>query len=194
MISLRGGLLQPMLRDADLLLRLLSEADIEALWAAGQAADIGRYTSIEWPFTPDAARRLIAEANMACDSGTAARFAVICGTDTSMPLFAGSASLLHIYSQRADAEVGYWLDPRARGRGLARRSVRLLCDWAFVSLRLHRLHLLVDLDNARSHAVARASGFYPLGRELWRHPTDRTKDLECLVYERLLSSVVATKQ
>jgi RimJ/RimL family protein N-acetyltransferase len=187
MIPLRGGLLQPMLQEGDLLLRPLSEGDIEALWAAGQAADIGRYTSIEWPFTPDAARRLIAEANLAWDSGTAARFAVISGTDTPMPLFAGTASLVHIYPQRADAEVGYWLDPRARGMGLARRSVRLLCDCGFGSLRLHRLHLLIDLDNARSHAVARVSGFYPLGRELWRHPTDRAKDLECLAYERLMA-------
>ncbi len=176
---------QPMLRDGDLLLRPLCGDDIEALWAAGQATDIGRYTSIAWPFTPDAARCLIAEAQAAWEAGTGARFAIILDAATSAPLFAGTASLLHIYPERADAEVGYWLAPRARGRGLARRSVGLLCDWAFMSLRLQRLHLLVDLDNAPSHAVALASGFGPQGREIWRHPDDRTRDVECLTYERL---------
>jgi RimJ/RimL family protein N-acetyltransferase len=178
----------PMLRDGDLLLRPLCDDDVEALWAAGQAADIGRYTSIAWPFTHDAARCLIVEAQAAWDAGTGARFAIIFDPDTATPLFAGTVSLLHIYPERADAEVGYWLDPRARGRGVARRSVSLLCDWAFASLRLQRLHMLVDLDNAPSHAVALASGFGPRGRELWRHPNDRTKDAECLAYERLAPS------
>lgn len=184
---------QPMLRDGDLLLRPLRGDDVEALWAAGQAADIGRYTSIAWPFTLDAARCLIAAAQAAWGAGTGARFAIILDAATAAPLFAGTASLLHIYPERADAEVGYWLDPQARGRGLARRSVSLLCDWAFTSLRLRRLHLLVDLDNAPSHAVALASGFGPQGRDFWRHPNDRTKDVECLAYEQLAPSGAGSK-
>jgi RimJ/RimL family protein N-acetyltransferase len=175
---------QPTLRAGDLTLRPLRPDDAPSLHAAGQAEDIGRYTSITWPFTPAAARDLIADAEAGWLAGTAARFAIIVATGEGDPLFAGTASLLHIYPERANAEVGYWLGPAARGRGLGRRAVALLCDWALGLLSLRRLHLLVDLDNAASHAVARACGFRPSGEEQWRHPTDPRKDAVCLVYER----------
>jgi RimJ/RimL family protein N-acetyltransferase len=47
----------------------------------------------------------------------------------------------------------------------------------------------VDLDNAASHAVARACGFRPTGRVPWSHPTDPSKDAICLAYERLAEAV-----
>src|SRR4051812_46901243 len=83
---------QPTLRDGDLLLRPLRGDDIAALWAAGQAADIGHYTSIAWPFTPDAARCLIAEAQATWAAGSGARFAIITDSAAAAPLFAGTAS------------------------------------------------------------------------------------------------------
>jgi RimJ/RimL family protein N-acetyltransferase len=180
---------QPTLRDSDLLLRPLRPADAPVLWIAGQAEDIGRYTSIVWPFTLDAAERLIADAVVDWAAETAARFAIIHALPGEPELFAGTASLLHIFPARADAEVGYWLGEDGRGRGLARRAVALLCDWALGPLGLRRLHLMVDLDNAASHAVARACGFRPMGQVPWAHPTDRNKDAICLAYERLAEGV-----
>jgi ribosomal-protein-alanine N-acetyltransferase len=176
---------QPTLRSGDLLLRPLRSDDAPALWAAGQAEDIGRYTSVAWPFTLAAAEQLIATATADWAAGTAARFAIIYTPAEQPALFAGTASLLHIYPEQSDAEVGYWLGTAARGRGLARRAVALLCAWAQGALRLRRLHLLVDLDNAASHAVALACGFRPTGHVPWSHPTDASKDATCLAYERL---------
>lgn len=180
---------QPTLRAGDLLLRPLGPDDAPALWAAGQAEDIGRYTSIAWPFTRAAAAELIAAANADWAAGRAARFAIVLAAPGAPDLFAGTASLLHFYPERGDAEVGYWLGEAARGRGLTRRAVALLCDWALGPLGLRRLHLLVDLDNAASHAVARACGFRPIGEQHWSHPTDPAKDAICLAYERLADAV-----
>lgn len=179
----------PALRDGDLLLRPLHLADATALWSTGQSEDIGRYTSIAWPFTPAAAERLIADAAADWVAGSAARFAIIHTPPGELALFAGTVSLLHIFPERADAEVGYWLGDAARGRGLARRAVVLLCDWALGSLGLRRLHLMVDLDNAASHAVALACGFRPTEHVHWSHPTDPSKDAICLAYERLAEVV-----
>ena len=176
---------QPTLRSGDLLLRPLRPDDAPALWAAGQAEDIGRYTSIAWPFTLNSAGQLIAAANADWAASTAARFAIIHAPADQPVLFAGTASLLHIYPGRSDAEVGYWHSAAARGRGLARRAVALLCDWALGPLGLRRLHLLVDLDNGPSHAVAVACGFRPTGEQHWSHPIDPGKDAICLAYERL---------
>jgi ribosomal-protein-alanine N-acetyltransferase len=176
---------QPALRDGDLLLRPLRPDDAPALWAVGQSEDIGHYTSIAWPFTPAAAEHLIAAATADWAAGTAARFAIIHTPADQLALFAGTASLLHLFLDQSDAEVAYWLSPAARGRGLARRAVALLCDWAQGPLGLRRLHLLVDLDNAASHAVALACGFRPTVQVPWSHPTDPGKDAICLAYERL---------
>lgn len=172
---------QPALQGEGVRLRALGPADSGALWAAGQAEDVGRYTSIAWPFTRAAATLLIAEAEAGWLAGTTARFAIIGLPDERL---VGMVSLLHLYPERGDAEVGYWLGEAGRGRGLARRAVTLLCDWAFTALRLRRLHLMVDLDNEASHGVARACGFVPVGEVFWAHPTDRNKDGPCLLYER----------
>jgi RimJ/RimL family protein N-acetyltransferase len=63
--------------------------------------------------------------------------------------------------------------------------VSLVCDWAFEALGLGRLHLMVDLDNDASHAVALACGFTPVGEIFWEHPTDASKSAVCLRYERV---------
>ena len=175
---------QPTLRGDGFVLRPMVPSDARALQAAGQGDDIGRYTSLPWPFSLPAAEELIADAEADWRAGAAARFAIIVA-GAGEQAFAGTASLLHIFSERADAEVGYWLAESARGRGLARRAVALLCDWALGSFGLRRLHLLVDLDNGGSHAVARSCSFQPIGEVLWQHPTDKGKDAVCLAYERL---------
>lgn len=165
-------------------LRPFRHDDVEALWQVGQAEDIGHYTSIAWPFTRAAAELLIAEAETGWQAGSMARFAIVGWPEERV---VGTVSLLHIYPERRDAEVGYWLGTAGRGRGLARRAVALVCDWAFRSLGLQRLHLMADLDNEASQAVALACGFVLVGEVFWEHPTDRSKDATCLLYERVVS-------
>ena len=56
-------------------------------------------------------------------------------------------------------EVAYWVLPSARGRGVARRALCVLSDWAFDRLGLHRLELLHATANLGSCRVAGAAGF-----------------------------------
>jgi [ribosomal protein S5]-alanine N-acetyltransferase len=62
-----------------------------------------------------------------------------------------------------EAEVGYWLLAAARGRGIARRAVRLLCTWSFDECRLDRLQLATLPGNVASETVAKACGFHRKG-------------------------------
>jgi RimJ/RimL family protein N-acetyltransferase len=57
------------------------------------------------------------------------------------------------------AELGYWLVPAARGRGVGRAAVSLLADWAFAKLQLDRLEITTTPDNAAALALARSLGF-----------------------------------
>jgi RimJ/RimL family protein N-acetyltransferase len=71
-------------------------------------------------------------------------------------------------------ELGYWLVPAARGRGLATRAVRLALAWMFEDLGLERAEIATTPDNAPSLALARRLGFAEEGQlrgrdvEEWR--------------------------
>ena len=55
------------------------------------------------------------------------------------------------------AQIGYWLTPKSRGRGVATRAVVQLTNWLF-HLGARRVRLTVVDDNAASVAVARGGG------------------------------------
>lgn len=55
-------------------------------------------------------------------------------------------------------QFGYWLDPRARGRGFATRAATLLTRWLF-ELGAARVVLKIVVGNDASAAVARRAGF-----------------------------------
>jgi len=65
--------------------------------------------------------------------------------------------------QSGRAEMSYWVFPPFRGRGLAARGVKLLCEWAFADLNVARLELYIEPDNLASRAVARGAGFVEEG-------------------------------
>jgi RimJ/RimL family protein N-acetyltransferase len=63
----------------------------------------------------------------------------------------------------ADGEIGYWVAPDARGRGVATRAVTLLRDWARDELGLERMVMRIHPDNVVSCRVAEKAGFVDTG-------------------------------
>jgi RimJ/RimL family protein N-acetyltransferase len=68
-------------------------------------------------------------------------------------------------------EVGYWVMPSARGRGVAGLALTAMADWLFAQ-GLHRLELVHSVDNEPSCRVAAKARFDPEGtlREALLHP------------------------
>ena len=60
---------------------------------------------------------------------------------------------------RQQAEIGYWVAPWARRRGVATAAVRAMSGWAFANAGVVRLELLTDWANVGSQRVALAAGF-----------------------------------
>jgi RimJ/RimL family protein N-acetyltransferase len=87
--------------------------------------------------------------------GEHASWAVTDDTDRLL----GSVSLHHIAHEHAATQIGYWVSPWARGRGVATGAVRLAVSYAFTELGLVRVALYHAVENVASCRVAGASGF-----------------------------------
>lgn len=85
-----------------------------------------------------------------------------CAADT-YDACVGSFGLMSIDLAAGSAEVGYWVHPAARGRGVATTAVRLVCAYAFGELGLRRVDLRAASTNAASRRVAERAGFRPTG-------------------------------
>ena len=73
-------------------------------------------------------------------------------------------------------EIGYWVAPEARGRGLAGRALALMSRWALTQGGLQRLDLQAALDNAASIRAAERCGYVREGtlRRAWYRSPERT--------------------
>jgi RimJ/RimL family protein N-acetyltransferase len=80
-------------------------------------------------------------------------------TDETEKPFLGHVMLHSLAWPHRRAEVGYWLVPAARGRGIGGTAVDLLVDWAFAELPLDRIEITTTPDNAAARALAGRLGF-----------------------------------
>jgi ribosomal-protein-alanine N-acetyltransferase len=78
-------------------------------------------------------------------------------------------------SEHGVGEVGCCVVPAARGRGIATEALRLLTDWSFTTLGLHRVQVFVATENTPALALAKAAGFEREGvlRSYWEIDGER---------------------
>jgi RimJ/RimL family protein N-acetyltransferase len=76
----------------------------------------------------------------------------------------GSISIHRIDRVQDDGEIGYWIAPSARGRGLAAQAADAACRWAFEDLGLQRIQLFHAVENVASGRVAEKARFTCEGR------------------------------
>ncbi len=88
-------------------------------------------------------------------SGVRATWAIL---EPGSDVYRGQVNLHHIDSEHARGELGIWLAPQVRGRGLARNALRLISGWLFAG-GLKRVHLLTDPANEAMIRSAAAAGF-----------------------------------
>jgi RimJ/RimL family protein N-acetyltransferase len=93
------------------------------------------------------------------DAWSAERTASWAVTDTDTGEVLGRVALREIVLADGKAELGYWMLPEARGRGIAPRAVTALTRWAFDGIGLHRLELDHAVGNDASCRVAHKAGF-----------------------------------
>jgi RimJ/RimL family protein N-acetyltransferase len=156
----------------ELLLRPWREGDAADVLAALRDPETAQWNPVAPALDLGGARAwTVARADWS--AGTHASFAV---TDRATGALVGSVSLHRI--QGDEASIGYWTVAAARGRGVATAAVRLVTDWAFGPLRLHRIELCHAVANVASCRVAERAGYPWEGtlRESHRYGDGRRHD------------------
>ena len=164
------------LRDGEVALLPVGTEVAALVLAASHDPEITRWTQVPRDLTLLDAGLITAGWTM--PSTTTARFQV------SLAEVAPIGMVTVWINAEDEAEVGYWLLATARGRGIGRRAVRLLCTWAFEVCGLERardsrpgqrpshpfevcglarLQLATLPGNVASERVAQACGFHREG-------------------------------
>jgi RimJ/RimL family protein N-acetyltransferase len=149
---------EPPLTDGVVTLRPWGEpGDVEAITTACNDRAIAEFLDlIPSPYTEDDAREYIAVTRQGWAEGTTTNFAI---TDAETTEAVGSLGVRWAEPDQGVVEVGYWVAPQARGRGLCTRAVRLVSRWLIADHGVERIQLRADEQNAASRKVAEKAGF-----------------------------------
>jgi RimJ/RimL family protein N-acetyltransferase len=157
--------------DGPLVARVVEERDIPVVAPAFRDPGIGGENGMP-PFDEDELRRVWREQiPQLRERGVLFPYVI---EDTSDGSIAGGLTLRHFDPMRGVIEVGYWLFPEARGRGLATRATRAMAREAFAS-GISRIEANVRIGNDASERVLERAGFTREGvkRRLLRHGDGR---------------------
>src|SRR5436190_5073143 len=134
-------------------IRALRDEDAEAFAAATHDPEIVAHSGLPSPHSPDSARELLHRYNASGD------FVQVAIADAGTDALLGTVILFNVTRHEARCEVGFWLVPDARGRGVATTAVGLICDWAIRAWGIERFDAHSDVDNPGAHAVLERNGF-----------------------------------
>ena len=142
------------LRAAGVLLRPLRAADARPFAAAFRDdPELGRLLGFERDPDEDWVRRRVERPP---DPEQVAELAV---ADPRSEAFLGLLLSHSLDARHRRAEVGFWLVPSARGRGVGRMAVGRFVDWMFEALDLLRVEMTTTPDNAATLGLAASLGF-----------------------------------
>jgi RimJ/RimL family protein N-acetyltransferase len=164
----------PPLAGGGLALRPFEAGDVAAVTAACQDPEIPRWTHVPSPYREQDALQFFSYAAAAREAGRELHMAIVSADDDRLLGTIG----LEAGVEPAIAEIGYWVAPEARGRGVATRAVALFSGWAIRELGIERVELLAHPENEASQLVARAAGFTREGLlRRYRRRKGRREDL-----------------
>ena len=137
-------------------LRAEDAAELAALYAANR--DFLRPYEPQRPaefFTAEGQRDRLAR-QLADDTHP---FAIVDGDE-----IAGTINLFHIVRESLQSgTIGYWVDGRRNGHGIATGAVGEILAYAFGELGLHRVEAATLVDNVPSQRVLEKNGFEKIG-------------------------------
>jgi RimJ/RimL family protein N-acetyltransferase len=147
----------PLLTDGVVRLRPWTVADVPALVDAWSDPAVQQWTAVPAKRDEAAALRWIAGEQPRREAAIALDL-VVAPADPDDPTVLGEVGLVPLAGGPSRAELGWWVGPRNRRRGIATRAVCLFAGWARDGLGFDDLFAEVSADNPASVWVAEAAG------------------------------------
>lgn len=139
-----------------LVLRAFQSSDVEDLLVGCNDPEVQRWLPLPSPYTKNLARLwCTSTAEKLRTDGEGLHLAISDRHDRLL----GNVCLKTTHWRRGLTEVGYWVMPAARGRGIATTACRALSRWALRNEKIFRVELTAAPGNIGSQRVAEKSGF-----------------------------------
>lgn len=142
------------IRAGDVILRYPSLDDVDAILPAFRDPELREAGNLP-AFDRDGLVASIHELPMLAERG---RLLALAALDARSGEVIGGGTLHHLDSERKIVEIGYFVLPHARRRGVATTIARLLSQHAF-SLGIERVAAYVNVGNTASERVLERAGF-----------------------------------
>jgi RimJ/RimL family protein N-acetyltransferase len=147
-------MIQPTIDAGEITLRPFAVDDIPWVYAVSLDPTLQRFVQLPIPYRPADAEHFVRE--IAINGWTLGRNAEFVVGSADRDRLGRVALWL---DGNGAAFVGYWMDPAARGRGVATRALRVLCRWGFAELGLGVIEWRAEVGNQASRRVAEKAGF-----------------------------------
>ncbi len=149
--------LEQPLTDGSIRVRLAAERDIpEVLIAYQDDRELHLRMGGERPPSGAELGRLAERAAADRAAGYGVTLTIV-GADSDVCV--GQITVHNVDWEHARAELGVWVAPQVRGRGLAAGALQLVSRWLLRELRFERVQLLTEPGNERLLRAAEAAGF-----------------------------------
>lgn len=139
-------------------LRPSTENDIDAIFNACQDPLIPAFTTVPAHYTMDHAIEFVRSHPFAFAERREILFVIEHGNGSDAQ-FAGVISLHTINIKNHTAEIGYWMDSSARGKGICTTAAQIITDLGIREIGFRRIEGLVDTDNLASRRLLTSAGY-----------------------------------
>ena len=142
------------LRAGDVILRFPTQDDVDPILPAFIDPEMREAGNLP-AFDRDALAASIQDLPILAEKG---RLLALAAVDARSGEVVGGATLHHLDGERKIVEIGYFVLPHARRRGVATTIARLLAEHAF-ALGIERVAAYVNIGNTASERVVERAGF-----------------------------------
>lgn len=148
----------PILQSGRYTLRPPVDSDVNDIYEACQDPLIPRFTTVPVTYTLSHALDYVQRVPASMELQREIPFVIEFGVGDEKE-FAGVISLHTISIDNHRAEIGYWLDEKMRGQGIATAAAQMITGYGFDTLGFKRIEAAVDLDNTVSQKLLISAGY-----------------------------------
>jgi len=145
----------PILATERLILRQFQETDIEPVYYGLSHPDVIKHYGVHYD-SLSATREQIAWFKKIEKEETGIWWAVCNSHDHT---FLGAVGFNNRNKEHRKIEMGYWLLPEFWGSGIMKEAAQMACNYAFETMRVHRIEAFVEVENKNSRKVLNQLGF-----------------------------------